>query len=68
MSLKKAHYVPSVHWEILRLDSKHAIGLSFEHNEPVTSDVFHGLTLRQAQQLISDLQIHVDYLNALRRD
>lgn len=63
MSLKKAPLVPAVCWEILKVDSKKIIGLSFAHNEFSSVEVFHALTLKQTKQLILDLQMHVDYFN-----
>lgn len=65
MSHKNVPYVPSTGWDIFKLGSERIIGLRFEHASPTASDVFHGLTLDQAKQLISDLQMHADYLGRL---
>lgn len=65
MSHTKVPYVPSTGWDILKLDPQKVVGLRFDHETQITGDAFHGLTLEQAKQLISDLQMHVDYLSKL---
>lgn len=63
MSHTKVPYVPSTGWDILKLDSHKVLGLRFDHELPVETEAFHGLTLEQTKQLIADLQQHVDYLS-----